>query len=58
MVKEALKNFDKLVEEKRKAVDEEISRIIGETRSRRRDEILRAKDKALKQIMQLLKSGT
>ncbi|HWQ16656.1 MAG TPA: hypothetical protein VNL13_02365 [Sulfolobales archaeon] len=58
MVEDALKNFDKIVEEKRKAIDEEIVKIIENVRSRRRSEILRIKDKALKQIMQLLKSGT
>ncbi|GAY25559.1 hypothetical protein ATG_07620 [Desulfurococcaceae archaeon AG1] len=58
MVEDILKNFDKIVEEKRKAVDEEIARIIDNVRSRRREEILKIKDKALKQIMQLLKSGT
>ena len=58
MVEDILKNFDKIVEEKRKVVDEEIAKIIENMRSRRRDEILRIKDKALKQIMQLLKSGT
>ncbi|MEM2203790.1 MAG: hypothetical protein QXI22_05480 [Sulfolobales archaeon] len=58
MVEDILRSFDKIVEEKRKAVDEEIARIIDSVRSRRREEILKIKDKALKQIMQLLKSGT
>jgi len=58
VVEDILRSFDKIVEEKRKAVDEEIARIIDSVRSRRREEILKIKDKALKQIMQLLKSGT
>ncbi len=58
MAEDVLKSFDMMVEEKRKAVGQEIANIVDEIRSRRRNEIFKARDKALKQIMQLLKPGT
>jgi len=58
VAEELLDRFNKVVEEKRRALEQEISRAIGEALSKRKSEILYTRDKALKQIMQLLKPGT
>lgn len=58
MAEDPLGLFDKIVEEKRKAIDGEIDKIIDNIMSRIKSEISSARDKALKQITQLLKPGT
>lgn len=58
MAEDPLRLFDKIVEEKRKVIDGEIDKIIDNIMSKIKLEISSAKDKALKQITQLLKPGT
>jgi len=58
VAEDLLDRFNKVVEEKRRALEQEISRAISEALSKRKSEILYTRDKALKQIMQLLKPGT
>jgi len=58
VAEELLDRFNKVAEDKRRALEQEISRAISEALSKRKSEILYTRDKALKQIMQLLKPGT
>lgn len=58
MAEDPLGLFDKIVEEKKKAIDGEIDKIIDNIMSKIKLEISSARDKALKQITQLLKPGT
>lgn len=58
MAEDPLSLFDKIVEEKKKAIDGEIDKIIDNIMSRINSEISSARDKALKQITQILKLGT
>ncbi len=58
MAEDLLNAFNDILENKRKTIETEIDRMIDETLAKRKNEILYTKDKALKQIMQLLKAGS
>ncbi|MEM4970862.1 MAG: hypothetical protein QXE01_06380 [Sulfolobales archaeon] len=58
MAEDLLSMFNNILENKRKEIETEIDRMIEEILAKRKNEILYTKDKALKQIMQLLKPGT
>jgi hypothetical protein len=58
VAEDLLNRFDDMVESKKKAVEEEMERILGEVLERRKSEVIYTRDKALKQIMQLIKAGT
>ncbi|MDT7887884.1 MAG: hypothetical protein RQ885_02780 [Desulfurococcales archaeon] len=58
MAEDLLNRFDDMIESKKKAVEEEMERILGEVLERRKSEVIYTRDKALKQIMQLIKAGT
>ncbi|MEM1610597.1 MAG: hypothetical protein QXQ57_02990 [Sulfolobales archaeon] len=58
MAEDLLSVFNNILESKRKEIEAEIDRMIEEALAKRKNEILYTKDKALKQIMQLLKPGT
>jgi ubiquinone biosynthesis protein UbiJ len=58
VAEDLLNRFDDMIESKKKAVEEEMERILGEVLERRKSEVIYTRDKALKQIMQLIKAGT
>jgi hypothetical protein len=58
VAEDLLNAFNNILENKRKTIETEIDRMIDEILAKRKNEILYAKDKALKQIMQLLKAGS
>jgi len=58
VAEDLLNAFNNILENKRKKYETEIDRMIDEILAKRKNEILYAKDKALKQIMQLLKAGS
>ena len=58
MAEDLLNSFNNILENKRKTIEAEIDRMVDETLAKRKNEILYTKDKALKQIIQLLKAGS
>jgi vacuolar-type H+-ATPase subunit E/Vma4 len=54
VAEDLLNTFNNILENKRKTIETEIDRMMDEILAKRKNEILYTKDKALKQIIQLL----